>query len=53
MPNRDVQSRETPGDDLELCEICGVLTDELDSEGTCPGCVDEREEEEEEEAGDA
>lgn len=34
----------------ELCAICGRPSDELNSEGECPGCVDEREEEE---SGDA
>lgn len=32
--------------ELELCAICGVLSDELNDEGECPGCIDEREEEE-------
>jgi rubrerythrin len=27
----------------EVCEICGFPSDELNGEGECPGCVDERE----------
>jgi hypothetical protein len=32
------------------CAICGQPSDELNTEGECPACVDEREEEEAEES---